>query len=142
DWKSNTDYGKGYHHNSQQIKWFWILVESFDSEQRARLLQFATGTSHVPITGFADLYGGNGPQRFKIDKWGAPTHLPRSHTCFNRIDLPPYPTFEELKNKLLIAVEECSAICPFRFMGLYFAHLATVCDAIKCYVSHTPQGFR
>ena len=30
----------------------------------------------------------------------------RSHTCFNRLDLPPYTTYEELFEKLLIAIEE------------------------------------
>lgn len=30
----------------------------------------------------------------------------RAHTCFNRLDLPPYPTPEVLYEKLLLAVEE------------------------------------
>lgn len=30
----------------------------------------------------------------------------RAHTCFNRLDLPPYPTPEILYEKLLLAVEE------------------------------------
>jgi len=29
---------------------------------------------------------------------------PRSHTCFNRIDLPMYETKEDLKEKLTIAI--------------------------------------
>ena len=32
-------------------------VESFDSELQARLLQFVTGTSRVPMNGFAELQG-------------------------------------------------------------------------------------
>ena len=32
-------------------------VENFDSEMRARLLQFVTGTSKVPLNGFAELQG-------------------------------------------------------------------------------------
>ena len=32
--------------------------------------------------------------------------LYRTHTCFNRIDLPPYPSFEVLYEKLRFAVEE------------------------------------
>ena len=32
-------------------------VENFDSEMRARLLQFVTGTSRVPMNGFAELQG-------------------------------------------------------------------------------------
>lgn len=32
----------------------------------------------------------------------------RAHTCFNRLDLPPYPSYTMLYEKLLIAVEETS----------------------------------
>lgn len=32
----------------------------------------------------------------------------RAHTCFNRLDLPPYTTYEMLYEKLLLAVEESS----------------------------------
>ena len=30
----------------------------------------------------------------------------RAHTCFNRLDLPPYASFDVLYEKLLMAVEE------------------------------------
>jgi hypothetical protein len=55
-------------------------VYSFNNETRSRLLQFVTGTSRVPMNGFAELYGSNGPQLFCIEKWGQPTQLPRAHT--------------------------------------------------------------
>lgn len=32
----------------------------------------------------------------------------RAHTCFNRLDLPPYPSFSMLYEKMLTAVEETS----------------------------------
>lgn len=31
----------------------------------------------------------------------------RAHTCFNRIDLPEYPSIEMLAEKLTLAIEEC-----------------------------------
>lgn len=34
--------------------------------------------------------------------------LHRAHTCFNRLDLPPYPSFSMLYEKLVTAVEETS----------------------------------
>lgn len=34
-----------------------------DAEKRIRLLQFVTGTSRVPMNGFAELYGERGPVR-------------------------------------------------------------------------------
>ena len=37
----------------QVILWFWRIVLSFGDEMRHRLLQFVTGTSRVPMNGFA-----------------------------------------------------------------------------------------
>ncbi|XP_058259180.1 E3 ubiquitin-protein ligase HECW1 isoform X3 [Hemibagrus wyckioides] len=108
DWRSNTEYRGGYHDGHIVIRWFWAVVEHFNNEQRLRLLQFVTGTSSVPYEGFAALRGSNGPRRFCIEKWGKITSLPRAHTCFNRLDLPPYPSYTMLYEKLLIAVEETS----------------------------------
>ena len=33
-------------------EWFWDIVESFSQENRARLLQFTTGSARVPTRGF------------------------------------------------------------------------------------------
>ncbi|XP_058888463.1 E3 ubiquitin-protein ligase HECW2 isoform X4 [Acipenser ruthenus] len=108
DWRSNTEYRGGYHDSHIVIRWFWAAVERFNNEQRLRLLQFVTGTSSIPYEGFASLRGSNGPRRFCVEKWGKITSLPRAHTCFNRLDLPPYPSFSMLYEKMLTAVEETS----------------------------------
>nr|XP_048280276.1 E3 ubiquitin-protein ligase NEDD4 isoform X2 [Myodes glareolus] len=105
DWKEHTKYKNGYSVNHQVIQWFWKAVLMMDSEKRIRLLQFVTGTSRVPMNGFAELYGSNGPQSFTVEQWGTPDKLPRAHTCFNRLDLPPYESFEELWDKLQMAIE-------------------------------------
>uniref|UniRef100_A0A8C9VHC8 HECT-type E3 ubiquitin transferase n=1 Tax=Scleropages formosus TaxID=113540 RepID=A0A8C9VHC8_SCLFO len=105
DWQRNTIY-RHYARNSKQIMWFWQLVKEMDNEKRMRLLQFVTGTCRLPVGGFADLMGSNGPQKFCIEKVGKENWLPRSHTCFNRLDLPPYKSYEQLKEKLLFAIEE------------------------------------
>jgi len=80
-------------------------VETFDNETRARLLQFVTGTSKVPMNGFSELQGtvvytiknvilhfthtcvactqytgSNGPKKFTIKKFGAINSLPCAHT--------------------------------------------------------------
>lgn len=84
DWKSNTEY-HNYTAASQQIQWFWRAVRSFDKEERAKLLQFVTGTSKVPLNGFKELEGMNGVNRFNIHRdYGNKDRLPSSHTCFNR----------------------------------------------------------
>ncbi|NXF24638.1 WWP1 ligase, partial [Rhodinocichla rosea] len=79
DWQRNTVY-RHYTRNSKQIIWFWQFVKETDNEVRMRLLQFVTGTCRLPLGGFAELMGNNGPQKFCIEKVGKETWLPRSHT--------------------------------------------------------------
>ncbi|KAG8826479.1 hypothetical protein FRC19_008833 [Serendipita sp. 401] len=105
DWTKHTDY-RGYDINDQVIKWFWECIRNWPPERKSRLLQFATGTSRIPVNGFKDLQGSDGPRRFTIEKSGDPSQLPKSHTCFNRIDLPPYKDYASLEQKLTLAVEE------------------------------------
>jgi len=105
DWKTNTEY-TGYSSTSPQIVWFWRAVRSFDKEERAKLLQFATGTSKVPLNGFKELEGMNGFSRFNIHKEYMSGRLPAAHTCFNQLDLPEYESYEVLREQLLIAISQ------------------------------------
>nr|XP_043627768.1 E3 ubiquitin-protein ligase UPL1-like [Erigeron canadensis] len=108
DLKANTEY-TGYTVGSSVVQWFWEVVKAFNKEDRARLLQFVTGTSKVPLEGFKALQGISGPQRFQIHKaYGAPERLPSAHTCFNQLDLPEYTTKEQLQERLLLAIHEAS----------------------------------
>lgn len=89
DLRRNTDlvnYGK----NDKIIIWLFQVLESFDMSLRTAFVQFVTGTSRVPPEGFKALQGFNGAQKFNIHKYYDVKHLPRSHTCFNQLDLPPY----------------------------------------------------
>lgn len=90
------------------------------------MLSFATGTSRVPLSGFVDLQGVQGVQRFSIHKaYGEVDRLPQAHTCeypdmvvpgcpsltffspgFNQIDLPQYSSYEMLRQQLLLAINE------------------------------------
>uniref|UniRef100_A0A6Q2WRY8 E3 ubiquitin-protein ligase SMURF1 n=1 Tax=Esox lucius TaxID=8010 RepID=A0A6Q2WRY8_ESOLU len=106
DWKSNTRL-KHCTAESNVVKWFWRAVESYDEERRARLLQFVTGSSRVPLQGFKALQGAAGPRLFTIHQIDANTNnLPKAHTCFNRIDVPAYEHYDKLYDKLLTAIEE------------------------------------
>uniref|UniRef100_W8BYZ8 E3 ubiquitin-protein ligase HUWE1 n=1 Tax=Notamacropus eugenii TaxID=9315 RepID=W8BYZ8_NOTEU len=108
DLKSNTEYHK-YQSNSIQIQWFWRALRSFDQADRAKFLQFVTGTSKVPLQGFAALEGMNGIQKFQIHRDDRSTdRLPSAHTCFNQLDLPAYENYEKLCHMLLLAIQECS----------------------------------
>lgn len=109
DWKANTRL-KHCNPDAPIVKWFWKVVESYSEEKRARLLQFVTGSPRVPLQGFKALQGTTGasePRLFTINQIDACTdNLPQAHTCFNRIDIPPYESFAKLQEKLTQAIDE------------------------------------
>ena len=114
DWQANTEYAGLFEDSgssSQVVQWFWEVVrDELDQEMRARLLQFVTGTSGVPLRGFAYLQGiDRNIKKFTIQ--GVDHKLivyPRSHTCFNRIDLPDYESKNDLLEKLKVAITTSS----------------------------------
>ncbi|KAG2787049.1 hypothetical protein Pcac1_g3955 [Phytophthora cactorum] len=87
------------------LEWFWIVVEGLEPEERAKLLQFVTGTSRVPVEGFRGLMSSSGIiHQFTIQfvpRGKEKSDLfPKAHTCFNRLDLPMYRDMEELETYL------------------------------------------
>ena len=51
--------------------------------------------------------GSLGGKKFTIEMMDSMSHndLPRAHTCFNRIDLPRYRSYQALDAKLQLAIE-------------------------------------
>mmetsp|Transcript_15912 Transcript_15912/g.26674 ORF Transcript_15912/g.26674 Transcript_15912/m.26674 type:complete len:445 (-) Transcript_15912:1914-3248(-) len=103
DLKANTQYLGGYTAYSPQIRWFWEIVGAYSSEQKAKLLQFITGTTKVPPGGFANR---------KVTIIGIDLHnphrLPSSATCFDQLLLPRYKDRSTLAARLLTAVNYAS----------------------------------
>merc|ERR1712224_623637 len=93
DWKSHVRYLKGptdtFSKKHKVVRWFFECVEAMTDEDRARLLQFSTGTSHVPVEGFQALQSHDGKLCWfglkPVDK--ETQYYPIAHTCFNRLDL-------------------------------------------------------
>ncbi|KAJ0748742.1 putative HECT domain, UBA-like superfamily, armadillo-like helical, Ubiquitin-associated [Helianthus annuus] len=108
DMRANTEYS-GYSAASPVIHWFWEVAQGLSKEDKARLLQFVTGTSKVPLEGFSALQGISGSQKFQIHKaYGSSDRLPSAHTCFNQLDLPEYPSKQHLEERLLLAIHEAN----------------------------------
>ena len=100
DLRSNTIY-HNYHATDQNILWFWDALKSLSEEDKARFLQFVTGTSKVPLGGFKMLRGMRGLQKFNIHKaHGDSKRLPSAHTCFNQLDLPVYESKEQMLKRI------------------------------------------
>ena len=110
DWMQNTRYDPPGYANSNQVRWFWALVWSMTTEERSRLLYFCTGSMRPPATGFGSLMGYNGreDEQFTIASIdGAEVgRLPTAAACFNKLNLPAYPTEHVLRAKLNSALTE------------------------------------
>jgi E3 ubiquitin-protein ligase NEDD4 len=108
DWQRHTHYRGEYESRRDThrvIRWFWEALGEFNHEQRARLLQFATGTSRVPVQGFKALQGSDGNIKLFTIEGCTTGLLPRAHTCFNRLELPQYASKDDLKKYVRIAIE-------------------------------------
>lgn len=106
DWKKHTKL-KHCTSDSDVVRWFWKAVEESDGERRRKILRFVLGSSRLPLQGFKALQGSQGPRMFTIHQVAVSTsNLPRAHTCFNRIDIPPYESYEKFIAKLNCAIDE------------------------------------
>ncbi|KAI3915259.1 hypothetical protein MKX01_035518 [Papaver californicum] len=89
DWKAHTKY-EDYREDDEKICWFW----------KREFLFFWTSVKHLPVDGFSAL-----PYPLTIYKTSSShDHLLSSHTCFNRLSLPHYPS-------LAITQQRHSFIC-------------------------------
>ncbi|KAF1336318.1 Nedd4 e3 ubiquitin-protein ligase wwp1, partial [Globisporangium splendens] len=106
DWEQNTKYTENLY-THPVLKWFWELLREMPNEYRRRLLHFATGSSRVPLSGFAGLTSYDGklcPFTLK----GVPLVNDGyiwSHACFNLLDLPLHVVRSEFRAVLYAAVE-------------------------------------
>lgn len=106
DLRRNTEY-QGYKATDKEIQWFWNILFSLSRSEKAAFLQFVTGSSKVPLSGFSELQGMRGVQKFSIHKVGGSSEsLMSAHTCFNSLDLPVYNSEEKMREKLLYATSE------------------------------------
>jgi hypothetical protein len=97
--RSATKYEDGYTVTHPTVRFFWDVVESFDFDDKKRLLEFVTASDRVPV-------GGPAKMQFTIVRSTTETdRLPTSSTCFGRLSLPEYETKEQLESKLRLALE-------------------------------------
>ncbi|CAG9325021.1 AREL1_4 [Blepharisma stoltei] len=107
DWQAYTEYRGEYTRNHQVIQWFWEVLENLSHEQLMNLLLFVTGSPRLPVEGFGSLRTMRGDMaRFTIEPtpYNQSNIYPRSHTCFNRLDLPLYPSKKALKKSLKFVI--------------------------------------
>ncbi|KAF0696575.1 Aste57867_12698 [Aphanomyces stellatus] len=101
DWRRNTVSSDDLR-NHKALAWFWEIVEAMTAADQTKLLQYATGSSRVPVQGFRGLTSYDGKICLFTLKGVPfqPGRYPAIHACFNRIDLPLYPTKELMHEAL------------------------------------------
>ncbi|KAK3256506.1 hypothetical protein CYMTET_34364 [Cymbomonas tetramitiformis] len=72
--------------------WLWQALEEFSPLERALFLRFASGRSRLPANIKVRCSGND------------PTYLPTASTCDETLKLPRYTQFEQLKEKLRVAI--------------------------------------
>lgn len=107
DMRNNAHFERPYYLDHLVIKNLFEVLREFDQETRAKFLMFLTATSAVPLGGFKALAQITRP--ITISFHSNVEALPVSHTCFNILQLPPYPTKEILRQKLLLAILHCDS---------------------------------
>mmetsp|Transcript_9745 Transcript_9745/g.36623 ORF Transcript_9745/g.36623 Transcript_9745/m.36623 type:complete len:1008 (-) Transcript_9745:519-3542(-) len=100
-WKEWTDYTGEFEEEGAAhavVRWFWDIVADMSETEKARLLQFCTGSAALPAAGFRALQSNDGRvRRFQLNGISPDvSSYPRAHTCFNRLDLPVYRDKQEL----------------------------------------------
>lgn len=108
DFIENTVFEYPYTADHPAIQMFFNVIRSWDNEKLSKLLSFMTGSQRIPANGFKEFVEITGFP-LKIAAGGDENSLPQTHTCFNTMDLPSYSNEEELKNKLLLAIQECDS---------------------------------
>jgi hypothetical protein len=81
--------------------WFWSVVESMTQRQRSKLLYFSTGSTRLPA-------GTSHALNIEIVGSLSAASLPSATTCSKKLQLPAYNSLEQLQQKLLLAIEDCT----------------------------------
>ena len=107
EWEEYTEYRGDFSPSHPVVLWFWEVVHAMSQSDLSKLLMFAMGTSRLPVEGFRTLKTLRGDAaKFTLQPIGFDERAPypKAHTCFNRVDLPLYPSKDQLKSFLTTAL--------------------------------------
>jgi E3 ubiquitin-protein ligase HUWE1 len=107
DLRVNSQFIRPYSNAHPVVARLFEVLREFDEEQRAKFLMFLTGSSQVPFGGFRALVEMGKP--ITIAPGGEGRRLPQAHTCMNQLDLPGYESKRAMREKLLLAIQNCNS---------------------------------
>jgi E3 ubiquitin-protein ligase HUWE1 len=102
DWQNNCQYRGTYSPTHPIIRLFFRTLGKWPQTALAKLIKFITGCPRIPLGGFAAF------ENPILIVPASKDHLITAHTCVNTLDLPQYETEEEMNDRLLYAVNNCT----------------------------------
>ena len=88
------------------LKMFFAMLKSWSQAKLAKLLWFITGSSQLPVDGFAGLKKSG--LVIQIERALRPNRVPEAHTCFAILDLPEYTTVDLMEQMFSLALDMCN----------------------------------
>jgi len=107
DFVQNVHFDSSIGKNSPLAEQLISVVKGFDHQQQKRFLMFITGSTHLPIGGFATLKKNGNPVR--ITRSPPSKSYPYAYTCYNEFSIPNYSSVDEMREKLLEALMFCES---------------------------------
>jgi hypothetical protein len=98
---------EGYNESDKVIEYFWEVLREFTNEDRKRFLQFVWARNRLPLK------ESDFDAPFKIQKDNGSDGdeaLPSASTCFFSLSIPEYKCKQDLKEKLLFAINNVTTM--------------------------------
>jgi hypothetical protein len=106
DLRAHVAYSGGYHEQHPVIIALWEALAGLSPSQQAGFLRFVTSCARPPLLGFRYLEPPLCVQLAgSVLDPAASDRLPTASTCMNLLKLPPYRSAEQVREKLLYAIE-------------------------------------
>ena len=106
--RRHTEYS-GVSPDAPYIGFFWSVLESFDQETRRKFVKFCWAQERLPASD-AEFKAKRTRMLIKAAVKASPTSLPRADTCFFNLELPPYKSEAQLREKLLYALDNVTTM--------------------------------
>lgn len=88
------------------VRRFWQALESMSNEERIGYLKFVWGRTRLPLKEEEHV---ENHMIELIESWDT-ARLPVGRTCFFKLQLPPYESVAQLKERLLYSIAHCRSI--------------------------------
>lgn len=109
DLENNIEAQNGFTKNSNTFKYLLEVMLNLNKEEKRQFLQFCTGSSRLPLGGFAGLQPKFTVNRTLLtEEKLADDYLPTVTTCLNYMKMPEYSNLQALEKKLKEAMYEGS----------------------------------